>query len=495
MIKSQTVRQMSMTALTLRLPSTMDEDEKLMQSVLDSTENDLDFSGLSPAPWRTKTANVQTVETTEEKSEKPDLSLLKKKPIEPSLFRTNLERFRFLCVDFPSPDIFIDFDFHVMIAACLARKVWLGGNTGNKLFPNQFGIAVADPGIGKSLPAGKVNEILKSLVETKLVKENGQDKLIESPLLNLGPDTITFEKLVMRCHSSSETNKMPEDMIKKGYVKYYTHSSTTFCLSDEITMLFTDQTRRVVSFLQKAWDCNDFEGDTIKHDVIKIQNICVNMLGCATPDIIRDLSRTGVFSQGMNARAIFMYGEKKRKEIYKIVERPGQRNEMEWLLRHLRKLCKLPPMELVLSHEADEWLREWTINKSKYRINQHKSLKDYYARKHVHIQKLAMAIHFSERFDNVIGIESLIAANQLLERIEIDMHKALAMTGENGQSVVMEEIKIYLSKFGATRIQKLKLEFFHLLDDEGLNKVIDFMLLNDIVSACDVDGKKGIKLK
>lgn len=429
------------------------------------------------------------------KASESEAKLQKKAPLPPSIFERNLDRFRYICKDYPSPSIFIDFDFYFMIAACLNRKVWLGGRGNTRLYPNQFCIAVAKPGVGKSMPAKACGAILRLLVETKYRKENGILTAIESPLLNLGPDTITFEKLVLRCHDSSETVKMPDEMIKKGYGKYYNHSSTTFCLADELTMLFTENTKRVVSFLQTAWDCDKFEGDTIKHGPVKIPNICVNLLGCAPLDVIRDLSRTGVFNGGMMARTIFLFGDKKRQNVARIITDQSQMNEQEWIIKHLRKLCKLPPMELVFTPEANDWLDTWVVKYSDNRINPHRTLEDYYARKPSHLQKLAIAVHFSEFLTETIGLESLIVAKKLLESAEPSMHRSFCSAGENAQYLVLEGIKEYLQEHGPTKKSKLMFEFYSRLEEEGILKVFDFMVHNDLCSVVEVDGKPGLKLK
>jgi len=487
-------------------------DSKKDYDALEELSNEqyrtLDFSSLKPSPLtlRTSSGVVQSSTTSVTKSEnkQPELNdedaleaiLLKKKPpLTPSLFGTNLERYRYICKDLPSDDRFIDYSFYFTIAACLARKVWIGGQGQFRLFPNQFAIFVGGPGMGKSLAAKVSGTFLKSLVETRKVKVNGVEKLEEAPMLNLGPDTITFEKLVLRAAASSNSNLVSDETIAKGYPKYYSHSSTTFCLADELGMLFTENTKRVVSFLNTAWDCDKFEGDTIKHGVIMIKNICVNLLGCAAPEVMKDLTRTRVFDTGFMGRCLFLYTPAKRKYSPRIVESDEQRNEGEHFKKYLRDLCKMKACEVSFTNEANKWLDKHSPTFDVERRNEHGKLLDYYSRKNAHVQKLAMAIHFAENMNPVIGVRDLEMARNLLERIEIDMHKALCLSGENPQATVMEGIKSFLQIHGATTRQKLKLEFIGELDIEEIDKVLMFMTQSEMIGQTNVNGKPAYKIK
>jgi len=488
--------------------SDSNKDYDALNDLITEQYQTLDFSSLRPSPLtlRTSSGVSQSSATSLTKNEsKPseeneqnelEAILLKRKPpLTPSLFPTNLERYRYICKDLPSDDRFIDYSFYFTIAACLARKVWIGGQGQFRLYPNQFAIFVGGPGLGKSLAAKVSGTFLKSLVETKKVRINGVDKLEEVPMLNLGPDTITFEKLVLRAAASSNSNLVSDETIAKGYPKYYSHSSTTFCLADELGMLFTENTKRVVSFLNTAWDCDKFEGDTIKHGVITIKNICVNLLGCAAPEVMKDLTRTRVFDTGFTGRCLFLYTPAKRKYSARIVESDEQRNEGEHLKKYLRDLCKMKACEVSFTNEANAWLDKHSPRFDIDKKNEHGKLADYYSRKNAHVQKLAIAIHFAENMNPVIGVRDLEMAKILLERIEIDMHKALCLSGENPQATVMEGIKNYLQIHGATTRQKLKLEFIGELDIEEIDKVFMFMTQSEMIVNTNVDGKAAYKLK
>lgn len=464
----------------------MDKDlgkNDLTDEELEAEIKKLDFSNLRHLRSNTEQAGI----------EKKEEVKLPPSSLPASKFQTNLERYHYYCKDLPSCDLYIDFSFYFAIAACLARRVWTGGDEPmSGLFPNLYPIFVSKPGIGKSKAAEPAALLLNSLVETKKKKDGG---FVETRLVNMGPDAITFEKLIIRMSDSTES-----DRLLSNNNKIYQHSSTTFCLSDEIQMLFNENAGKVMAVLNTAYDCRKLETDTIKHGVIPIKNVCVNFLGCTNPDVIRKLMKMGVMETGFTGRALFIFSDKKRTHPPRIVISQEQNHEFEHIRRHLRKLCKLKPRNVPFTKEADMWLEHWHYKEQDIHLNNNPKLEDYYARKKVHILKLAMCHAFHDRADNevVVDVKDLIAASKLLLRAEPLMHKALAGGGDNHLHDIAEDIKKFLQERGPTSIKKLMLNFFQLMKNGGgdLVEVVDYLVTTEQCSRCQVDGgKEGLKIK
>lgn len=404
-----------------------------------------------------------------------------------SKFKTNLERFHYICKDLPSANLFIDFDFYFMISSTLARRCWLGEGDMYRIYPNLYLVCVSDPGLGKSLPARTVNTILSSLVDTKFDK--GQNKMVELKLLNLGPDAITYEKLILRAAASTDSIKLPTG-------KIYQHASTTFCLGEELGMLFSDNTRKVVSFLMQAYDCHKFEGDTIKHGVKIINNICINFLGCTTPGIIRDLLKTKVLDDGFTGRAIFLYSDKKRPHPATIHFSPEQGLEMDIIKKHLRQLAKMLPHQVNYTPAAQKWIDHWHYHKEDVKLNDNVKLADFYARRRIQLIKLAMAHAKADSLSTEVDVPNLEAAEKLLAVATVDMHKCLVGNSENPLATLAELIKEYLIKNGATSRKKINLMFYAQAhnDIDGLQRAMDFLVGTDQCVSTQVDGKDGLMI-
>jgi len=445
----------------------------------------------APAPPTSKQTETEDDDSTNTQPEDLEttaeiLSFAAPPKLPESQFKTNLERFHFICKDLPSPKIFIDFDFYFMIASCLNRKVWIG-DVGEifRLYPNLYIICVADPGVGKSLPASAASRLLSTLTETRLDKKSKQYYVVK--LINLGPDAITFEKLVLRAHAASE-------VVKDVNGKYYHHSSTTFCLADEMEMLFTDNNKRVVTFLNQGWDCRDYQGDTIKHGEVVIKNVCINFLGCCVPETIQDLMMEKTIKKGFTARALFLYDNKKYQTVTKIETTKAQEEEGKIIQRHLRRLATLAPSEVKYTAEAYAWLDNWTHKKLDKFHNEHPKLKDYYGRRQAHLIKLAMNVHYSESVEHKIEVSDFIAAEKLQLRAEQNMHLALSGGGENANFKTSEEIKKFLQQHGATKKQTLILKFYQDCSTEKLVEIFDYLVDTEQCNAVTKDGKPALCL-
>lgn len=408
-----------------------------------------------------------------------------------SKFSTNLERFKYICKDLMSPSIFIDFNFYFMISSCLARKVWIGGESDSiarNIYPNLYLIFVAPPGIGKSLPADIGHNLISNLTETRFDKNTKQYYVTK--LLNLGPDAISFEKLIMRAQAAS-------DIIKTKQGKMYHHSSTTFCLADELGMLFHDNTKRIVYFLTKAWDCpRTYEDDYIKRGELTIPNICINFLGCCPPRLMRDLAKSKILDDGFNARVLFIYGDKKRSNPTKIGISREQIMEGKVIQKHLRKLATLPAQEIDYSPEAYEWLDFWTKNELDKCINQSTKLEDYRSRRQHHLIKMAINIHYSrEKFDGCIKVIDFIDAKSLLYKAEERMHLALNAEAENSSYNVAQEILKYLKINGTSTKMDLKIKFYDQMEINKFEELFDFLVQTDQCNPTTLKGKSALCLK
>lgn len=461
--------------------SVMEEKESQTTTTDESVEDKQDLDKIveslnEPSSTET-TTNLQQTKSIEKEYE--------------SKYSTNLERFQYICKDLMSPSIFIDFNFYFMISSCLARKVWIGGESDSiarNIYPNLYLIFVAPPGIGKSLPADIVHGLISNLTETRFDKKSKQYYVTK--LLNLGPDAISFEKLIMRAASASDIVKT-----KKG--KMYHHSSTTFCLADEMGMLFHDNTKRVVYFLTKGWDCpRHYEDDYIKRGDLTIPNICINFLGCCPPRLMRDLVKTKILDDGFNARVLFIYGDKKRSNPTKISMSKEQIMEGKVIQKHLRKLATLPAQEIDYSPEAYEWLDDWTKNKLDKCLNQSPRLEDYKSRRQHHLSKMAINVHYSrENFDGFIKVPDFVEAEKLLLKAEERMHLALSLETESASYNVAQEILRHLKNHGATTKMDLKIKYYSNLDIAKFDELFEFLVQTSQCDATTLKGKAALCLK
>lgn len=425
---------------------------------------------------------------------------------------TNFEKWRLYTEGLVSPDNYINFGFYSLIAACLQRRVWIGPDHA-PLYPNLYVILVGEPGVGKGLVVKQINKVLTHhklqqdntdqvklfsklsnldrQVAEEVLKEdfkNAQEaeygekvndktlKMIDKPLLfPMAADSTTYEALVRALAKSiRRKNVLKYDDEKKQEVsKIYTHSSLTFCL-EEISSLLRRKTEDVVHFIIQTYDCGDYTYDTKNNGRDRIKNCCVNFLGGTTPGFMQKTFDDQLLTEGFASRVFFIYAARNRKTTLWIPDlTQEQQDAYNDILNHIKELSSLYG-RVRMDSETSEFLEQWWIDSQKSRSNVSYKLNPYYARKNIHVIKLAMAIHFAESTEMHIRKESFEKAIQLLKVEEKKMHYALGLESGNPLAIPTKKILKYLETLGHKTKKELLAEFWNDLP-RGLNDLDEIL--------------------
>lgn len=431
---------------------------------------------------------------------------------------TNYQRWLLFMKDVPSPEPYISFGFYYMIAASLQRRVWCGPRH-CPLFPNQYLILVGDPGIGKGLVIRPIAEILKThklhnpndksqtkadesvitsvdpaLIEALAaanyanatgnngVQTNKKIKLEKPLVIPVAADATTYEALVHDMSKAMRFIKYKEWDVKldKHKVSIYTHSSLCFVL-EEISSLFRKKTEDIVNFLNRAYDCGDYEYKTKTQGDDLIKHCCLSFLGGTQLSFIERTFNNQILNEGYSSRCWMIYASTNR---FNTLKRPELSTEQEdavkHIIEHIKKLTELYG-PVLFTTEAEEWMENWwkNINPTS-KPNNSPKLVAYYARKDIHLKKLAMAMHFAEDADKSedgyparpIELVTVQAAMAMLDKAEKVMHYALNFDGENPLAIVGKKILQFIRKNGCQSTNELLIEFW---DDVGKIQLEDIL--------------------
>lgn len=451
---------------------------------------------------------------------------------------TNFQRWQFLMKDVTSPQSWVDFGFYYLIAASLQRRVWTGP-LHRPLFPNIYVIFCGPPGTGKNLvispiaemlrhfklenpaekaePEAKVDSVDPAIIEainaanyaqaTQGNKGMHKYKSFEKQLLiPVAADAVTYEALVHAMGKATRRINYKEwnELDQKNIMKIYTHSSLCFCL-EEISSLFRRKTEDVVNFLIKVYDCGDYEYVTKTQGEDMIRRACLNFLGGTTPSFMETTFDDGLLNDGFSSRAWFLYESSNRFNTLRFPELTGEQLAAKAQLRlHVKKLTELYG-PVALSTEAEEYLEDWWVNvHPKTKPNNSPKLEYYYARKNIHVKKLAMAIHFgedAERNDlgfplNPISKAECVQAMGLLDVVEKKMHYALNFEGKNPLAAVSRRVIRYIAKNGGQSTVDLSIEFFDDVNVVQLNEILNHLVtigkitLNKDLGKWELKGKR-----
>lgn len=371
-----------------------------------------------------------------------------------------------------SPDSFITMGFYYMFSAALQRKVWLQSDL-HPIFPNIYVLLVAPAAVGKGLVLSPVTSLLKfhkkkSLNESEHLTQEQKALLDdiaigkknkdsdERLLIPVGADATTYEALLRYLAKATGSVIYKQD----GQTKIYTHASVCFCL-EEASSLFRKHTEDVVNLLVKAWDCGDYTYDTKTQGKDVIKRACINFLAGTTPSFMQRVFTDELLTEGYASRTIFVYESTNRFNRLRIPDPTAEQlNAYKDIAEHLGRVAKLYG-RVEFTAEAEEFLEDWWCNiHPTKKINSSDKLDSYYGRKNLHVQKLAMAVHFSDNVSMTIPKQAVIKALELLELVERKMHLAICISNTNPIAKLAKKIYRGITREGGQTRKLLLAEHY-----------------------------------
>lgn len=416
----------------------------------------------------------------------------------------NFQKWRVYTAGLASPDNFVNWGFRYVIAAALQRRVWIpSGET--KLFPNIYPVLVGPAGVGKGNVIRYVNAILShhklkdfkgnagpTPIETeamgfavqmekeKAAERDNAGKLDDDPLLiPIASDAVTYEALIQTMARSRRSINFVEYSEKHGrdMMRIESHSSLAFCL-EEMSSLLRKNTESTVNFLLQAYDCGEkYEYRTKHAGVDRVLRLCLNFLAGTTPEFMQEVFDDRLMSQGFSSRAFFIYASKNRKHQFFIPKLTTEQEvSREDIKKHVLELTKLYG-QIQLAPETVIWLEEWWKDYSEHpekRASRSAKMDAYYARKNIHVMKVAMATHFGESTSLEIPQARFEEAMQTLHEEEKTMHLALSFTGTNPLAKMSQKV-LDLLRSGMKEFNFLLIETFSLGGQRELNEVLEYL--------------------
>jgi hypothetical protein len=427
---------------------------------------------------------------------------------------TNMEKWKQFMRNIPSPDSFIEAGLYSMVSAALQRRVWLWTEE-DPIFPNMFILLVGKPSTGKGRVIGPVTDMLRfhklkenevfdtsisesyealvkriedTMYQTEFIiidpKNNKQTR--SNLVIPVGSNSGTYEGLVRASALAYRSIKLPPDIAKqyrttKG--NFYVHKSIV-AIVEEAATLFKEKSNKMIDFLTTAWDCKYYEHDTKTQGTDRLDNLCFSLLAGTNPDFMKEAFSNRYLNQGFASRCVVVFEERPR--FHKFNQADIENKEERLRLKaeitaHLLYLSKLFG-NVRYSPSAWEFMQDVVENKMKreldegIRINRAPQLDGYYGRKRSHLEKLAMAIHFSENLDMIIQLESCVRALEFLEEREQNMDKALITKGRNELADVHEKCIRIIREKGQTTRMRIWTALIEDIKNEGeLNDMLNFL--------------------
>ena len=432
---------------------------------------------------------------------------------------TNLEKWRFFLEKYPSPDLYIDFTFYGMISIALGRRVWFGPQE-NPLFPNMFVLLVGEPGIGKTQvikqaigileqfkfsdwlkvqaikkekpskkPLDEKEEILKEIEKFKRMKtakdfkskkhkEKRPSILADDLLFPVAPNSSTFENIVNAHAFSTRVVKVDPCVLAPQGV--YVHNSLAFTL-EELSSLFRKKKDDLVKYLMTAFDCGKYVYECLGRNADIIKTPCLNIIAGTTPDFLDECFKDSLVNDGFSSRTLFVCADAPRFYKFGVSEfTADQLQARDDIASHVRKLADLFG-KVEYTPEAWEYLRHYFEEVAPTLKPASNLMKYYFARKNIHVQKLAAAIHFGESTELTIKLSTCEKAMEILSSLEKKVQSVISVTGETAVGKFSKRVYKFIKERGELEYEWIWLEFIKHINSGEIDEILEYLLAKNSI--------------
>jgi len=329
------------------------------------------------------------------------------------------------------------------------------------VYPNLFIILVSPAGRCKKSTAMRIGRSLLEPVEG----------------ISYSSDSTTRERLIQDLSQS----------FKDG------HSSMS-AFSSEFASLLTSSGQDMIIFLTDIYDSPaEWSHRTKMGGTNKIVAPCLNLLGATTPDWMARAMPLDTIGIGLTSRTLFVYEDEPRiKDPFPVLSKE-QQELFHILVQDLGQISMING-QFTLDQTAKDFYTEWyREHLSKPNITGDPRLDGYYARKHIHIIKIAMLVSASYKNDIVLVKSDIEVAMEILKYTESQMAKAFSAVGKNPLNVDIDDTlaAIMSEPKGLTFGQLLGL-FKHSVRKDEMSEVIDTLIAIGHVIARPIE-HEGVK--
>jgi len=317
------------------------------------------------------------------------------------------------------------------LAGAVRRQIWIDMRRFN-WYPSFYIVFVAPPGIvAKSTTSDIAMSILK-----------------EVPGIKFGPNSITWQALVMAFANASEEFNYPP-----GSGEWYPMSPLTFTAA-ELGSLVNLQDRDMVNLLIELWDGKksyDKVTKTSGNDTINAP--WINLIGCTTPHWIADNMPPATIGGGLSSRCVFVFADEKERYVAypdEVIEDVADAKLRADLIHDLEYIAVTLKGPFTITKDARTWGKDWYEKfwRSATERMDDQMLEGYAARKQTHMHKLAMILSVARGDSLTIEKDDLELASTMLLDIEADMPRVFARIGRTEQSLQAERLINFVRQRG-----------------------------------------------
>jgi Protein of unknown function (DUF3987) len=367
-----------------------------------------------------------------------------------------------------APVNFIEWSAISLIGAALKNNVHFEIGTFT-LYPNQFIVLVAPPGIGK----GTSMDLIEKLV--------ADDKI--GKVVNCLNDRITAERIIERIADGwAGPMQIRNQQLVIGSID---HSCLLFSTELRVLLGASDW---MLEYLEEAWSKTTYDYQTKNKGSVFIDNMCCSLLAASVPDFLRNVNREAhmVITGGFSSRCLFIYAENTSKDLP--FPEPLKKNKRSFgiwtdLVSDLRAISSLKG-EFTVSPAArvlfEDFLKK---NRAEASTDDSEAIANFRARVKAHVLKLGMI--FSASRGDTLCIDQIDMANSITEvsKVVKNLEKLFRGAGDSLDAVNTARVQQFIEKRGTATKKEILRGLHRHFSSETLDRIL-YVLQN--IGYCDV---------
>ncbi len=380
-----------------------------------------------------------------------------------------------------APNNFITWSALSLIGATLKNNVYLKIGT-YTLFPNQFIVLVAPPGIGK----GTAMNMVKGIID--------ETKKLGDAVANTLSDRITAERIIERIADGWPTApSVIGSSISPGKIDH-----NVMLFSEELRVLL-GASEWMLTFLEVAWSQSTFDYQTKNKGSVSITSMCCSLLAASVPDFLRNVNHEAsmVITGGFSSRCLFIYAEAPSKDLpwpQPLEQNPISKGIYDKLVTDLQAISKLRGeyrvdtgarirLETFLKHNRVNALRDDS-----------EAVANFRARIKAHVIKLAMVLSASRNDSLIISDMDMMNAIAETSKITLSLEKLFRGAGDSFDAVTTSRIQAFVEKVGqTTRHEIMRALHRHIGSFETLDRILSVLMAIGFCQAALVGKQPVIK--
>jgi len=378
-----------------------------------------------------------------------------------------------------APDNFVTWSALSLIGATLKNNVHFEIGT-YTLYPNQFIVLVAPPGVGKGTVMTLINEMIE---ETR-----------PNIVVNTLSDRITAEKIIERIADGWPTGFS----LVGGQIMAGKQDHNCMLFSSELRILL-GASEWMLEFLEEAWSKTTFDYQTKNKGSVSITSMCCSLLAASVPDFLRNVRQEAqmVITGGFSSRCLFIYAEQPSKDLpwpQPLKQNKRSKALYDQLVADLQDIALLKGEFKVDAMARVKFETFLKLNRAAASKDDSEAIVNFRARVKAHVLKLCMIFSAARGNDKIINDLDMMNAISEVNKIIISIERLFRGAGEAIDSGITARVQNFIEKVGATtRKEIMRALYRHLGSVESLDRILSVLIAIGFCEYTIVGGKEMIK--